>query len=108
METILNEYDMVVGATFENGTIQDYVDENNTYGLVRIEDSTCKWFLYHKDESDDLTQDLYKKVTQDKNHFIRNDFGEEIVLFDKEGSLSFDTFIAKIDEYLDDQLGDVF
>ncbi|WP_228126452.1 hypothetical protein [Candidatus Marinarcus aquaticus] len=108
METILNEYDMVVGARFGNGTIQDYVDEDNTYGLIRIEDSTCKWFLYHKEESDDLSQKLYKKVTLQNNHFIRNDFGEEIVLFDKEGSLSFEIFIKKIDEYLDDQLGELF
>ena len=35
---ILNENDLVVGARFDNGTIQDYIDENKTYGLVRIED----------------------------------------------------------------------
>lgn len=99
---------MVVGAKFDNGTIQDYIDENNTYGLIRIEESTVNWFLYHKDESDDMTQSLYKKITQDSNHFIRNDFGEEIVLFNKQGTVDFETFIAKIDEYLDDQMGDVF
>ena len=108
MEQILNEYDMVVGAKFDNGTIQDYVDENNTYGLIRIEDSTVNWFLFHKDESDEFTQDLYTKVTADSNHFIKNDFGEEIVLFNKQGTLSYETFIAKIDEYLDDQMGALF
>ena len=44
MEMILNENDLVVGARFENGTIQDYVDEKKTYGLIRIEDSTANWF----------------------------------------------------------------
>ena len=32
MEMILNENDLVVGAKFKNGTIQDYVDDtNDTY-----------------------------------------------------------------------------
>ena len=30
MEMILNEDDMVVGARFENGTIQDYIDKDKT------------------------------------------------------------------------------
>ena len=65
MEMILNENDLVVGALFENGTIQDYVDENKTYGLVRIEDSTVNWFLFNKDESEADLQKLYKKIFWD-------------------------------------------
>ena len=103
MESILNEDDMIVGATFENGTIQDYVDENKTYGLIRIEDSTCKWFLYNKDESCNDIQALYRKVTSLSNHYIENEFGEEIVLFDKEGSVEFEEFLEKVNEYLDDE-----
>ena len=56
MEMILNEFDMVVGARFDNGTIQDYVDENNTYGLIRIGESTANWFLYNEEDSDELTK----------------------------------------------------
>lgn len=106
MESILNEDDMIVGATFENGTIQDYVDENKTYGLIRIEDSTCKWFLYNKDESASDIQALYRKVTSLGNHYIENDFGEEIVLFDKQGSIEFEAFLEKANEYLDDEFSE--
>ena len=101
---ILNENDLVVGARFENGTIQDYIDENKTYGLVRIEESTANWFLFNKDESEDDLQKLYKKVLKEE-HFIQNDFGEEIVVFNKIGNKSFEDFIKKIDEYLGDELG---
>ena len=73
MEMILNENDLVVGARFENGTIQDYVDDNKTYGLIRIEDSTANWFLFNKDESEDDLQKLYKKVLKEE-HFIQNGF----------------------------------
>ena len=89
MEMILNENDLVVGARFENGTIQDYIDENKTYGLVRIEESTANWFLFNKDESEDDLQKLYKKVLKEE-HFIQNDFGEEIVVFNKIGNQSFE------------------
>ncbi|RXJ82875.1 hypothetical protein [Arcobacter cloacae] len=104
MEMILNENDLVVGARFENGTIQDYVDEKKTYGLIRIEDSTANWFLFNKDESDDELQELYKKVLK-QEHLIQNDFGEEIVVFNKIGSVAFEEFIKKIDEYLGDEMG---
>jgi len=62
MEMLLNEYDMAVGARFENGTIQDYVDDANTYGLLRIEENTVNWFLYNSIESDDDVKDLYEEV----------------------------------------------
>ena len=104
MEMILNENDLVVGARFDSGTIQDYIDENKTYGLVRIEDSTANWFLFNKDESEEDLQELYKKVLM-QEHFIQNDFGEEIVVFNKIGNQSFEDFIKKIDEYLGDELG---
>ena len=101
MEMILNEHDMVVGASFENGTIQDYVDDNNTYGLVRINDSMVYWFLFNEDDSDEISQKLYKEVIT-KEHFIQDDFGEKIVLFDKKGDISYEDMIKKIDEYLND------
>jgi hypothetical protein len=104
MEMILNENDLVVGARFENGTIQDYIDENKTYGLIRIEDSTANWFLFNKDESEDDLQKLYKQILKEE-HFIQDDFGEEIVVFNKTGVNSFEDFIKKIDEYLGDELG---
>ncbi len=104
MEMILNENDLVVGARFENGTIQDYVDDTKTYGLIRIEESTANWFLFNKDESEDDLQKLYKQVLKE-DHFIQDDFGEEIVIFNKNGSKSFEDFIKKIDEYLGDELG---
>lgn len=104
MEMILNEDDMVVGARFENGTIQDYVDENRNYGLLRLEDTTCNWFLFNKDESDEELQKIYKEVTN-KEHFIQNDFGEEIVIFNKNGEKKFEDLIKIIDEYLGDELG---
>ena len=62
MEMILNEDDMVVGARFENGTIQDYIDKDKTYGLLRVEDTTCNWFLFNKDESEEELQKLYNEV----------------------------------------------
>ena len=104
MEMILNENDLVVGARFENGTIQDYIDEKKTYGLIRIEDSTANWFLFNKDESEDDLQKIYKQVLKEE-HFIQDDFGEEIVIFNKIGNKSFEDFIKKIDEYLGDELG---
>jgi hypothetical protein len=104
MEMILNENDLVVGASFDNGTIQDYIDESNTYGLIRIEDTTVNWFLFNKDDSTEDMQELYAKVIQSENHFIKNDFGEEVVLFDKKGSVAFEDFINIIDEYLDVEL----
>jgi len=103
MEMILNENDLVVGAQFKNGTIQDYVNEEKTYGLVRIGDDTVNWFLFNKDESDDDLQELYAKILKEEN-FIQNDFGEEIVLFNKQGKTSFVDFITKIDEYLNDEI----
>ena len=105
MEMILNENDLVVGAIFDNGTIQDYVDEKKTYGLVRIEDSTVNWFLFNKEESDDDLQELYIKILKEE-HFIQDDFGEEIVVFNRTGNTSFEDFIKKIDEYLGDELGE--
>ena len=104
MEMILNENDLVVGARFDTGTIQDYIDENKTYGLVRIEESTANWFLFNKDESENDLQKLYKQVLKEE-HFIQNDFGEEIVVFNKIGNQSFEDFIKKIDEYLGDEMG---
>jgi len=107
MEMILNENDIVVGASFENGTIQDYVDESKTYGLIRIEDSTANWFLFNKEESDKDLQELYAKILKEE-HFIQDDFGEEIVIFNKTGDSSFDDFIKKIDAYLNDEMGSIF
>lgn len=106
MEMILNENDIVVGARFENGTIQDYIDESKNYGLIRIEDTTANWFLFNKVESDDALKDLYSKILQE-DHYIQDDFGEEIVVFNKKGSFGFEDLIEKIDEYLGDEL-DVF
>lgn len=103
MEMILNENDMVVGVEFENGTIQDYVDEEKTYGLVRIDDTTANWFLFNKDDSPEDIQDLYNKVLKEE-HFIKNEFGEEVVIFKKDGKISYDDIIAKIDAYLDDEI----
>ena len=107
MEMILNEYDMVVGASFDNGTIQDYVDDKQTYGLIRMEESTANWFLFNKQESDEELQELYKKVLKEE-HFIQDDFGEEIVVFNKSGDTSFEDFAKKIDDYLNDEMGNIF
>lgn len=107
MEMILNEDDLVVGARFENGTIQDYIDENKTYGLIRIEDSTANWFLFNKDESEKDIQALYKRVIKEE-HFIQDDFGEEIVIFNKKGVKTFEDFVKKIDDYLNDEMGNIF
>ena len=100
---ILNENDLVVGAQFENGTIQDYVDEQKTHGLVRIGEDSVNWFLFNKDESDDDLQILYAKILKEEN-FIQNDFGEEIVLFNRIGETQFIDFITRIDEYLNDEI----
>ena len=107
MEMILNENDIVVGASFENGTIQDYVNEERTYGLVRIDDSSANWFLFNKEDSDDDLQTLYSTVILGE-HKIQDDFGEEIVVFNKTGNVSFDVFVKKIDEYLNDEMGNLF
>jgi len=107
MEMILNEHDMAVGARFENGTIQDYVDDKNTYGLLRIEENTVNWFLYNEIDSDEETKKLYKEVIKTE-HFIHNDFGEEIVLFNKNGNISYEDLLKKIDEYMDDSVGSIY
>ena len=106
MEMILNEYDMAVGAKFENGTIQDYVNKEQTYGLLRIEENTVNWFLYNEIESEDDVKKLYKDIIKGE-HFIHDDFGEEIVLFNKVGSLSYKEMLKKIDEYMDDGVGSI-
>jgi hypothetical protein len=103
MEMILNEDDLVIGARFENGTIQDYIDDNKTYGLIRLEDTTANWFLYNELDSMDEIKKLYKKVKEEE-HFIKNDFGEEIVLFNKKGSVKYEILIEKIDAYFDDEI----
>jgi hypothetical protein len=107
MEMLLNEHDMVVGARFENGTIQDYVNKEQTYGLLRMENNTVNWFLYNAIESEKDVKELYMQVIQ-KEHFIHNDFGEEIVLFNKTGVLSYETMLEKIDEYMDDGVGAIY
>ena len=103
MEMILNENDMVIGVSFENGTIQDYVDDSNTYGLIRIENTTANWFLFIKEDSDEILQELYKKVIKEE-HFIKDEYGEEIVLFAKDGDISNEDLINKIDDYLDNEI----
>lgn len=106
MEMILNEHDMVVGARFSNGTIQDYVDENNTYGLIRIGNTTANWFLYNEIDSDELSKKLFNQVKQE-DHYIHDDFGELIVIFNKEGDEKYESIIAVIDSYLEDGLGHI-
>ena len=107
MEMILNEYDIVVGAKFENGTIQDYVDEAQTYGLIRYEDTTANWFLYNQIDSPEDVKRLYEKVIK-KDHYIKNEYGEEMVIFNKKGDISYEDIITKIDSYLDDELASVY
>jgi hypothetical protein len=107
MEMILNEHDMAVGARFENGTIQDYVNEEKTYGLLRIEANTVNWFLYNAQESEEEIKDLYETVIK-AEHFIHDDYGELIVLFNKSGDLSYAEMLKKIDEYMDDGVGSVY
>ena len=108
MEMILNENDIVVGARFKDGTIQDYIDDAQTYGLVRLGDSTANWFLFNKDDSPYELKALYSKVTKDANHYIQDDFGEEIVIFNKEGETTYEQFSAIIDEYLNAEMGNIF
>ena len=103
MEMILNEDDIVVGAVFENGTIQDYVTKEKTYGLIRIEDTTANWFLYNNMDSPKDIKRLYDKIIE-KEHYIKNDFGEEIVIFNKEGDIPYEELVKKIDNYLDDEI----
>lgn len=103
MEMVLNENDLVVGAIFENGTIQDYVDENKTYGLIRVEDCTANWFLYNELDSPKDVKELYADIIT-KEHFIKDDFGEEVVLFNKRGDVSYEELLEKIDAYLDDEI----
>ncbi len=103
MEMILNENDMVIGASFSNGTIQDYVDDANTYGLIRIDETVANWFLFNKEDSDEIIQELYNKILLEE-HFIKNDFGEEIVIFGKKGPISNEDIIKQIDAYLDNEI----
>lgn len=107
MEMILNENDMIVGVEFENGTIQDYVNKENTYGLIRLDDTTANWFLFNKEDSPEDIQDLYAKVLTQEHH-IKDEHGEEVVLFNKDGKLSFEKLVEKIDAYLDDEMASIF
>lgn len=107
MEMILNEYDMVVGAKFENGTIQDYVDEAQTYGLIRYEDTSANWFLYNDLDSPEDIKELYAKVLKQEHH-IKDEYGEEMVIFNKEGKVSYEKLVDTIDSYLDDELASVY
>lgn len=107
MEMILNENDIIVGAQFENGTVQDYVDDNQTYGLIRIEETTANWFLYNDLDSPEDIKELYKKVTQDSNHYIQDDHGEKMVIFNKDNDKPYEELASKIDEYLDAEMGSI-
>ncbi len=104
MEMILNEDDLVVGVEFENGTIQDYVDKAKTYGLIRVEDTTANWFLFNKEDSPEDIQELYTKALKEEHH-IKDEYGEEVVLFNKQGKIPYEELVEKIDAYLDDELG---
>lgn len=106
MEMILNEDDLVVGVEFENGTIQDYVDKAKTYGLIRVEDTTANWFLFNKEDSPEGIQKLYKKALKTEHH-IKDEYGEEVVLFNKQGKIPYEKLVEKIDAYLDDELGSI-
>lgn len=106
MEMLLNEYDMVVGAKFDNGTIQDYVDDKNTFGLVRIDNTTANWFLFNDLDSDEDMKELYNEVTS-KGHHVHDEFGEKIVLFNKTGQVPYENFITVINEYIDDGMGQI-
>ncbi|AXH10261.1 hypothetical protein CP960_04950 [Malaciobacter halophilus] len=106
MEMLLNEYDMVVGARFEKGTIQDYIDDKNSFGLIRIENSTANWFLYNDLDCDEQSKELYESVIK-KNHFIHDEYGEKIVLFNKTGKIPYEEFIKIINQYIDDGLGQI-
>jgi len=103
MEMILNEYDMVVGAKFENGTIQDYIDEAQTFGLIRFENTTAFWFLFNQIDSAEDIKELYNKVIKEE-HYIKDEYGEEMVVFNKKGDISYEALVEKIDSYLDDGL----
>ena len=107
MEMILNENDIIVGAQFENGTIQDYVDEANTYGLVRIENTTAHWFLYNDEDSPEDIKALYQSIIKQSNHYIQDDHGEKMVIFDKTDDISYEVLASKIDEYLDAEMGSI-
>lgn len=107
MEMLLNEDDIIVGAQFENGTIQDYIDEAKTYGLIRIENTTANWFLYNDADSPEDIKALYEKVTEDSNHFIQDDHGEQMVIFNKDNEVSYEDLASKIDEYLDAEMGSI-
>lgn len=107
MEMILNENDIVVGAKFKNGTIQDYIDEAQTYGLIRYEDSTAYWFLYNDLDSPEDIKQLFQKVIKNEHH-IKDEFGEKLVIFNKEGDVSYDTLVEVIDSYLDDELASIY
>ncbi|AXH12192.1 hypothetical protein [Halarcobacter bivalviorum] len=107
MEMILNEYDMVVGAKFENGTIQDYIDEAQTFGLIRYEATTAYWFLYNDLDSPDDIKELYKKVIKEE-HYIKDEYGEEMVVFNKQGDTPYETLVKTLDLYLDDELATVY
>jgi hypothetical protein len=102
MEMILDDNDLVIGASFENGTIQDYVDDNKTYGLIRFEDTTANWFLFNKEDSTEDIQELYKKITKDGEHYIHDEYGEEVVIFNKNGKITYEILLTKIDDYLND------
>ena len=107
MEMILNEDDIIVGAQFENGTIQDYVDEAKTYGLVRIENTTANWFLYNDQDSPEDIKELYQTIIKDDNHYIQDDHGEKMVIFNKQDNKSYEELASKIDEYLDAEMGSI-
>lgn len=107
MEMILNENDIIVGAQFENGTVQDYVDESKTYGLIRIEETTANWFLFNDEDSPEDIKELYQNITKDSNHYIQDDHGEKMVIFNKTNDISYEVLASKIDEYLDAEMGSI-
>ena len=75
------------------------LSEDDKYNIYKAEK-----ILFGLGFSEDDLQKLYKQVLK-ADHFIQDDFGEEIVIFNKNGSKSFEDFIKKIDEYLGDELG---
>ena len=79
--------------------------------LLRIQngDFELSPFYYEARDNDKLYDKMYNEYIQNSHskeeHYIKDEYGEEVVLFNKQGKISFEKLVEKIDAYLDDELG---
>lgn len=94
----MNADDEVVGAVFEGGKIDE--TSLDMYALIEYKGTTAKVFQFAVDEmEDDEAEDFAAILAQETPIYISGGTPEKIVIFDKQGDVSYNELIDIWDEY---------